>query len=342
MSDPTAALKQLAAKLGFTLAGTCPAAVPTGLTNFHEWLSRGYAGEMNYLADRAAAYADPNLVLSGVRSILVLAMPYRTTEPQAPAPGQGRISRYAWGDRDYHDVIRERLHQLADALRELVPGATARGVADTAPLLERDLARQAGLGWIGKNTLLLNRDQGSWFFLAALLTDAELTYDAPHETDHCGTCRACLDACPTDAFVAPYVLDARRCISYMTIEQHTLPKVELRPGQGDWLFGCDVCQDVCPWNNKTTQATESAFAPLPTNDPIDLVKLLTLDENTFRQKFRHTPLARPGRTGILRSAAIVLGNQRHAPALPALKKLQLDPNDQLKSAATWAIEQITR
>ena len=173
---------------------------------------------MSYLPDRAEAYADPNRVLEGVRSLMMLAMPYRTKEPAAGAAGHGRVSRYAWGPVDYHDVIHARLHQLADLLRALVPESKARGVVDTAPLLEREFAQLAGLGWIGKHTLLINKPAGSYFFLAALLTDQELTPDEPFAADHCGTCRACLDACPTGAFPQPYVLDATRCISYLTIE----------------------------------------------------------------------------------------------------------------------------
>ncbi|HND55076.1 MAG TPA: tRNA epoxyqueuosine(34) reductase QueG, partial [Pirellulaceae bacterium] len=214
----TAELKARAAQLGFALSGVCPAVSPAGLTRFHEWLAAGYAGEMRYLSDRAAAYAHPSHVLEGTRSLLMLGWNYRTATP-APAPaGTGRIARYAWGAVDYHDLIHDRLHQLADFLRASRPGAKARGVVDSAPLLEREFAQLAGLGWIGKNTLLLNRRAGSWFFLAALLTDVELTYDSPLQVDHCGSCRACLDACPTQAFPQPYMLDATRCISYSTIE----------------------------------------------------------------------------------------------------------------------------
>ncbi len=169
--------------------------------------------------------------------------------PPRAAPGIGRVSRYAWGT-DYHESLRERLNQLADFLTSRVPTAKVRGVVDTAPLLEGEFAQLAGLGWIGKNTLLLNKQAGSWFFLAALLTDVELAYDEPHAAEHCGTCRACLDACPTDAFVEPYVLDSRKCISYLTIELKSAIPVELRSGLGDWLFGCDICQDVCPWNHR--------------------------------------------------------------------------------------------
>src|SRR5436190_7185279 len=189
-ADLTHNLKRRASDLGFSLCGVCPAIAPPGAARLDEWLAAGYAGQMHYLADRREAYSDPNRVLDGVRSIIMLAMNYRTATPTAPVDGQGRVSRYAWGEADYHDVIRERLNQFADSLRDRVPAARVRGVVDTAPLLEREFAQLAGLGWIGKNTLLLNREAGSWFFLAALLTDLELNYDAPHETDYCGTCTA--------------------------------------------------------------------------------------------------------------------------------------------------------
>ncbi len=191
----------------------------------------------------------------------MLAMNYRTAAAQPATPGEGRISRYAWGAVDYHDLIHDRLRRLAGFLRQLQPDCQARGVVDTAPLLEREFAQLAGLGWIGKNTLVLNRQMGSWFFLAALLTDATLEYDSPHETDHCGTCRACLDACPTDAFPQPYVLDATRCLSYLTIELRDAIPLEHRESFGDWLFGCDICQEVCPWNHRAPQSTEAGFAP---------------------------------------------------------------------------------
>ena len=212
-----AELKARAKELGFDLCGICPAVPPPGAGRFQEWIAAGYAGQMHFLPDRAEAYARPQSVLVGARSIVMLAMNYRTAEPAMTQPGQGRVSRYAWGT-DYHGIIRDRLARLADWVRARMPQAHVRGVVDTAPLLEREFAQLAGLGWIGKNTLLLNKQLGSWFFLAALLLDVELEYDAPHETDHCGTCRACLDACPTGAFVDAYVLDARRCISYLTIE----------------------------------------------------------------------------------------------------------------------------
>jgi epoxyqueuosine reductase len=301
-----------------------------------EWLAAGYAGQMHYLPDRAKAYSQPQNVLAGARSIVILAMNYRTAEPVAPQPGQGKVSRYAWGF-DYHEIIRDRLAQLADWVRGCRPDVHVRGVVDTAPLLEREFAQLAGLGWIGKNTLLLNKQLGSWFFLAALLVDAELEYDLPHETDHCGTCRACLDACPTNAFVDAYVLDARKCISYLTIELRDAIPAELRPGLGEWVFGCDVCQDVCPWNHRAPLATEPAFNPGEGMNPLDLAGLFFLDDDNFRTRFRHTPLWRAKRRGLLRNAAIVLGNRPNPAGLPALMHGLNEAEPLVRSACAWAL-----
>ena len=267
----------------------------------------------------------------------MLALNYRTAEPQEPSRGEGRISRYAWGEGDYHDVIHKRLRRIVAWMSNAMPEAKARGVVDTAPLLEREFAQLAGLGWIGKNTLLLNQQAGSWFFLAAMLTDCELKYDASHETDHCGTCRACLDACPTDAFPQPYVLDATKCISYLTIELRKSIPHQLRDGIGDWLFGCDVCQDVCPWNNHAPTSNEAAFAPQPDHDPIDLASLFSLTDDQFRARFRKTPLWRSKRRGILRNAAIVLGNQRDSNAIPALIRGLEDAEPLVRAACAWAL-----
>lgn len=336
----TKSLKAKASELGFTLAGACPAGAPAGAARLDEWLARGYAGQMHYIGERREAYNHPRHVMDGVRSIVMLAMPYHTTEPAPAGPGQGRVARYAWGEADYHDVIRERLHQLADYLREHAPEATTRGVVDTAPLLEREFAQLAGLGWVGKNTLLLNKSAGSYLFLAALLTDVELEYDAPHLADHCGTCTACLDACPTAAFPQAYVLDASRCISYLTIELRDATPVELREGVGDWLFGCDVCQEVCPWNREAPRSQEAAFAPLPMMNPVDLAGLFDLTEAEFRRRFRHTPLWRPHRRGLLRNAAIVLGNQRDPSAIESLAKGLDDDEPVVRGACAWALGQI--
>jgi epoxyqueuosine reductase len=332
----TTELKAQAVQLGFDLCGVCPAVASPGVDRLHEWLAAGYAGQMHYLPERAEAAGNPQHVLDGARSVVMLAMNYRTAEPAAPQPGQGRVSRYAWG-ADYHDVIRARLAELADWLRTQLPGASVRGVVDTAPLLEREFAQLAGLGWIGKNTLLLNKSLGSWFFLAALLTSAELEYDVPHETDHCGTCRACLDACPTGAFVDAYVLDARRCISYLTIELREAIPTELRSGVGQWLFGCDVCQDVCPWNHRAPVSREPAFEPTTGMNAIELTALFDLDDAAFRQRFRYTPLWRAKRRGLLRNAALVLGNQPDASALPALVRGLNDAEPLVRAACAWAL-----
>jgi epoxyqueuosine reductase len=338
-AELTQELKRRAGELGFSLCGVCPAIAPPGVARLDQWLAAGYAGQMHYLANRREAYGDPNRVLDGSRSIVMLAMNYRTAEPTDPDPGQGRVSRYAWGEADYHDLIRERLDQLATFLTERLPKSRVRSVVDTAPLLEREFAQLAGLGWIGKNTLLLNRSEGSWFFLAALLTDFELAYDTPHETDHCGTCRACLDACPTNAFPQPYVLDASRCISYLTIELRDAIPAELRPGIGDWLFGCDICQDVCPWNSRAPVGRQVEFEPRADSNPMDLIGLFALDDAAFRKRFRHTPLWRPRRRGLLRNAALVLGNRPHPLAISALTRGLHDEESLVRGACAWALGQ---
>lgn len=332
-------LKQQAQALGFVGSGICAAVQPPGLEHLWDWLAAGYAGEMHWFEQRRGAYTHPEHVLAGAKSLLVLAYPYRTEEPQPAQPGQGRVSRYAWGF-DYHDVVRKKLRELVKQLQELRPEASARGVVDTAPLLEGEFAQLAGLGWIGKNTLLLNREFGSWFFLAAVLTDVELPPDEPFTANHCGTCRACLDACPTDAFVDAYQLDATKCISYLTIELRENVPEPLRNGLGDWVFGCDICQDVCPWNRKVPAQAESPFTPRDGLNPLNLLELFDLSEEEFRPFFRRTPLWRAKRRGLLRNAALVLGNQGDPQAIPALAKGLQDEEALVRSAAAWALGQM--
>jgi epoxyqueuosine reductase len=249
------------------------------------------------------------------------------------------VSRYAWGT-DYHDLIRQRVERVASEISQVAPDSRWRCVVDTAPLLEREFAQLAGLGWIGKNTLLLNRGLGSYFFLAALLTDLELEYDEPWASDHCGTCRACLDACPTGAFVAPYVLDARRCISYLTIELRGPVPSDLRPGLGEWGFGCDVCQEVCPWNQHAPVSIDSMLAPRADLDPLDLTELFAQDEQAFRERFRGSPIWRAKRRGLLRNAAVVLGNQKLGSAVEALALGLEDPESLVRGACAWALGRI--
>jgi epoxyqueuosine reductase len=253
----------------------------------------------------------------------------------------GRVSCYARG-ADYHDVLRDRLNRLLAWLQSERPDCHGRGVVDTAPLLERDFARRAGLGWFGKNTMLLNKRQGSYFFIGALLVNLELAPDTPHRSNHCGTCTACLDACPTGAFAAPGLLDARRCISYLTIEHKGEIPAELRSGLGNWVFGCDVCQEVCPWNRKAPAGAEPALAARPEFESLDLIEVLGLSEEEFRRRFRGTALLRTKRRGLLRNAALVLGNTADAKALPALRRASQDAEPLIREAACWAIGQIER
>jgi epoxyqueuosine reductase len=240
---------------------------------------------------------------------------------------------------DYHDVIHPKLKQLCRLISDSMEAANARGIVDTAPLLEREFAQLAGLGWRGKNTLLLEKRLGSYFFLACVLVDVPLPVDRPHESAHCGSCTACLDACPTDAFPSPGVLDATRCISYLTIEHRSAIDPRLRSGIGDWVFGCDVCQEVCPWNRKPARraAAGSQQAPL---ESLQLPPLFTMTEDQFRGLFRKTPLWRTRRRGILRNAAIVLGNQKNPGAIPALISGLSDVEPIVRGASAWALGQM--
>ena len=334
----TEQLKGEAARLGFDLAAATPAVAPAGIEHLKQWLGRGFAGEMKYLADHVEAYHHPRYVLDGAKSILMLGVNYRTIEPGETDKGQGKLARYAWG-RDYHEVVREKLNRLTDFHRNLLPDAGVRGVVDTTPLLEREFARRAGLGWIGRNTMLVNEQFGSWLFLAALLTTEELAYDKSAAVDHCGSCTACLDACPTEALVEPYCLDARKCLSYLTIEHRGPIPADLRSRLGDWLFGCDCCQRVCPHNQDTPRASEESFRPRPGANPVDLIELFTLDDTAFRKRFRDTPLGRSKRRGILRNAAVVLGNRPHEAALPALVRGLSDGEPLVRAACAWALGQ---
>ncbi len=336
----TKRIKSEAHRLGFTWSGVCAAVEPTGFHHLVEWVQRGYAADMHYFSKRLEAYRHPKHVLEGVRSLVVLALPYHLKVVAESKPGFGRVATYAARTIDYHDLIHDRLNQLDQYIRQLEPEAINRGVVDTAPLLEREFAQRAGLGWIGKNTLVINKSAGSYFFLAVMLTNLELEYDAPHATQHCGTCRACLDACPTQAFPEPGVLDARRCISYLTIECRDEIPEGLRSGIGDWLFGCDVCQAVCPWNRKASEAQDAEWLGIAPQTELDLIELLILDEDAFRKRFKSTPFWRPRRRGMLRNAAIVLGNQRCIRAIPILERCLEDSEPIIREAAAWALQKI--
>ena len=336
----SAELKAAAQEIGFDLVGIAPAVSPIGVSRLHEWIERGFAGEMEYIPRREAAYEHPEHVLQGVCSVIVVAMKYHSAPPRPAGPNEGRIARYAWGTADYHDVLRERLQRLADRLHELIPECRTRIVVDTAPLLERDFARLAGLGWFGKNTMLIDKREGSYFFLGAVLTDVELDYDQPHETAHCGTCTRCLEVCPTGAFPEPYVLDARRCISYLTIELKTQIPADLRPGVGEWLFGCDLCQEVCPWNRKAPETSVAEFHPQAALNPVSALEMLQIAEEEFHDRFGNTPLARPGWIGMRRNAAVVLGNVGDERAVPGLIAALNDIAPLIREVAAWALGRI--
>jgi epoxyqueuosine reductase len=334
-------IKEQARRLGFDLVGIAAATEAETHGFFRDWLARGYAGEMHYLQRQAEARRHPETILEGVRSIVMLGLNYKPPAADVPPPRgpSGRVAQYARG-ADYHDVMWGRLDELLASIRAVVPGCAGRGVVDTAPLLERDFGRRAGLGWFGKNTMLLSKHLGSYFFLGALLLDLPLQPDPPHEAQHCGTCTACLDACPTQAFPEPGMLDAQRCISYLTIELRGPITSALRAPMGDWVFGCDVCQEVCPWNRKAPVAPEPTFRQDYPEGLLDLESLLALDDAAFRTRFRHTLFWRPRRAGMLRNAAIVLGNRGDPAALPTLEMAALDADEVVREAACWAIGQI--
>ena len=332
-------IKQICRQAGFDLVGICPAVTPNGLSRLHQWLDAGFAGEMDYIQRRREAYSHPDSVFNGVKSLIVLGLKYAGSKQ--PEKMDLRVSRYAQSGMDYHDVIHEKLKTVRQQLERELKGFRFRGVVDTAPLLEREFAQLAGLGWQGKNTMLISKTDGSWFFLAALLTDLKLDYDQPFETSHCGTCTACIDACPTDAIVKPFVLDGSKCISYFTIESQSLPPMDLRKGIGEWLFGCDICQEVCPWNRKESAYVEAAEGSLAVLDPdfshLTCTQLFELDDIEFRRKFRKTPFWRSKRRGILRNAAIVLGNRGDASLIPVLKIGSQDVEPLVRAACYWAI-----
>jgi epoxyqueuosine reductase len=285
--------------------------------------------------------ADPGLLLRGARSVVMLATDYSSAADDdatsTSGRGRGRVSRYAWGD-DYHDLLRERANALGSWLERRAPGCATRGVVDSAPLAERDFGWLGGLGWFGKNTLLIHPGAGSFFFLTALLTDLDLPADEPIQVDHCGTCTACLDACPTGALVEPRVLDARACISTLTIEDRGPVPVELRAGMGAWVFGCDICQEVCPWNRHAPVSGEPSFAARGGATTLPLAEMLLLDDAGFGERFQGSPILRAKRSGLARSAAIALGNHPDPAAAAALETALRDADPVVREAAAWALE----
>ncbi len=337
----TEIVKNEARRLGFALAGVTTPEPPPHWSVFTNWLAMGRHASMHYLTDPRRA--DPTLVLPECKSILVLAMAY--PKPKADlgtgSPPTGQIASYAWG-RDYHLVLGEKVRQLAGFIqREAGVPIHYRGYTDTGPLLERDLAQRAGLGWIGRNTCLIHPNIGSCFFLAELLLDIELEPDEPFTADRCGKCRRCVDACPTGCILPDRTLDAGKCISYLTIENKKEIPPELRPLMGKWIFGCDICQAVCPWNVRACPDPFLEF-PAPLGDPgPNLVAELEITPQEFNRKFKESPVLRARRSGYLRNVIIALGNSQDASAKPALDRIARQELPMLSEHAKWALARLS-
>jgi epoxyqueuosine reductase len=324
-----------AAALGFDDCRIAPAAKALHAEEFLAWLADGRHATMEWLARNPERRTDPQQVLPGAKSIIVLATNYYVAAKPA---GRGRFARYAWGD-DYHDVLGKRLKQFDQTLIEL--GGTQRPYVDTGPVLERDAASESGLGWNGKSTVQIHRHLGTWFFLSEILTTLELPPDSP-SIDHCGKCTRCLDACPTGAITAPHQLDSRRCISYLTIEHRGPIPEEFREAIGDRIYGCDDCLTACPWNRFAQASREVTFAAREHVTDWDLRDFLALDEEGFRTLFRKSPIRRTKRSGLLRNVCVALGNVGTAEDLPALEKAAADPDPVIAEHAAWAIGKIRR
>ncbi len=320
--------------LGFDSCRIAKASPPAHAEEFRSWLREGAAGEMQWMERGAAKRSDPQQILPGVSSIIIVALNYwqgTETAPRTP----GRIARYAWGD-DYHDLMLEKLEQLSAFLTSL--GGTQKCYVDTGPILERDHAAEAGIGWHGKSTMLIDPKLGTWFFLGEILTTLDLPADQP-QPPRCGSCQRCITACPTGAITEPHRLDARRCISYLTIELKGSIPLKLRPLIGDRIYGCDDCLDACPWNRFAAASREAAFTAGPAVG-MRLRDYLALDEAGFRSLFRRSPIKRVKRRGFLRNVCVALGNVGDESDLPALKLAAIDPEPLISEHAAWAIREI--
>jgi epoxyqueuosine reductase len=356
ISQITALVKQTAREAGFELAGIAPVRDFAELNHFPEWIAAGHAGEMKYMEARDDAgqlkRASLRSAAPWARSVIVCAINYNTPHPystQVDDPGRGWISRYAWSREDYHDavmrrlrVVERRLHddfgrrgQDALATAGGTPALQTRCYVDTGPLVERVYAKYAGVGWIGKNTCILNQKLGSWLFLGVILSSLELEPDLP-APDRCGSCTRCIDACPTDALIAPYQLDSNKCISYLTIEKRGPLPEEMREGMGRHVFGCDICQDVCPWNRKAPATRAADFQPREglVNPALDWLAEIGVEQ--FREEFRGSPIRRTKRSGLRRNAAIAMGNSGERKFLPVLQRLAADEDPVVAESAGWA------
>jgi epoxyqueuosine reductase len=339
----TDAVRLLAGSAGFQLAGVAPAVPLHDSERYQAWVKAGYAAEMRYLTDhRADKRNDPRSLLASARSVICVGMLYNGPEPYSlnfNEVDRAWISRYAWGE-DYHEIVKVRLEELVGKLLQ-IKRFEYKICVDTAPLLERSYARQAGLGWIGKNTCLIHEGQGSWFFLGEVLTSLDLAPGQP-PPDRCGTCTRCLDACPTQAIVPAgdhFTIDSRLCISYFTIELRAEIPLEQRTQIGNHVFGCDICQDVCPWNRRAPLTEQAPFAPRQFAPPLEDLSRLT--EAEFRRMFHATPVSRARYSGFLRNVAVAMGNQRNPRFRDALTRMAASPDPLVAQHAQWALEQLS-
>ena len=357
--NPTECIRTRAVELGFDLVGIAPAGPARHADAFFEWIKRGYHGKMEWLAKAPQRRTDPRQVLPGARSVVSVGYSYYVADPPAELwddPSRGRIARYAWGP-DYHDQLTPKLKTLSTFIKEET-GGQAKYYVDTGPVLERAAAAEAGLGFIGKNSLLIHPAFGSYLFLAVLLVDVELDYDVPAQQEGaaiirniakgetgegtCGTCRRCLEICPTHAFPAPYVLDSNQCISYLTIELKGSIPESLRPKMKNWIYGCDECQTICPWVKRYSQQSGSQFLRFdPTWCIPRLKELMALDEDGFRARFRGTPVKRAKRRGLLRNVAVALGNWGDSSAKRVLENALHDPEPLIREHAKWALDRLS-
>ena len=360
-SQITGLVKQAAQDAGFELAGIAPVREFPELNYFPEWVNAGHAGEMKYMETRDEAgqlkRASLRSTAPWARSVIVCAINYNTAHPystQANDSERGWISRYAWSREDYHEAVTRRLRIVEDSVRGAVdqrgqdalatngdtPALQTRCYVDTGPLVERVYAKYAGVGWIGKNTCILNQKLGSWLFLGVILTSLELEPDLP-APDRCGTCTRCIEACPTDALIAPYQLDSNKCISYLTIEKRGAIPDEMREGMGRHVFGCDICQDVCPWNRKAPPTSSEDFQPREGLLNPALEWLAEMSPEEFREKFRGSPIRRTKRAGLRRNAAIAMGNSADPCFIAVLERLAVDDDPVVAESARWALEQLS-
>jgi epoxyqueuosine reductase len=349
------AVKAAARKAGFDLVGVAslqPENFPE-LTAFTEWIHQGHAGEMKYMEKRTDAgelqRASARNAAPWANSIVVCAINYNSGEPYSIAANdssKGWISRYAWGACDYHDALMPRLRQVEAAVRDLAVNEQleiqTRSYVDTGPIVERVYARHAGVGWIGKNTCIINQKLGSWLFLGVILTSLELAPDLP-AADRCGSCTRCIDACPTDAILAPGKLDARRCIAYLTIEKRGEIPEQMRGQMGHHVFGCDICQDVCPWNNKAGNAAPTSLPEFQPRENLfhpDLRWFAEMDIDSYRAAVRGSPLKRAKFAGLKRNVAIAMGNSGNKGFIPLLERMAADPDPVIASHAQWSLEKL--